>query len=755
LDAGQELERVKRKNQTLSRAIFKLQTRFESLLKLLSVITRLTAIPLQASDLTTAADQVLDVLVQEYHGIDGCSILIYRVETGRLELLTANGSADRVGEPERPHNRNLAFLPGEGVAGRVFADNIPFFWNPDPGLDGFLKKDLELATPESLACLPLSLPEGPIGVLNISFGAPRPFDQPRQRDLTVIGGAAANVIQTFILRAEIEDKNACLLKAHNELEQRVKERTAALAAASEKLKQDIAERIRTEEALLESEQRYRSFVENNPNGIFIYELPSGRIVYLNSAICAMLGMSMEEGLGKTPWDIIHPKDFAMLRQRFNAISRNEPVSNSPPRPYTFVRKDGSSFRGEVTVSLISFQGKKAVQGVLRDVTSQERLEMQLRQAQKLEAVGTLSSGIAHDFNNILQAITGYLQLIKRQGEVKEPIRRYVHEIDRAADRAAELVQGLLTFTHRTPAELKPSALNRIVDSAVRILERTIPKMIEVEARLADDLKPVMADGPQLEQVVINLGSNARDAMPDGGHLLIQTRPFELRDEDGDAYPGLAPGGYAVLSVSDTGQGIDPETQKHIYEPFFTTKEVGQGTGLGLSIIYGIVTAHGGHIACRSEPAEGTTFEIFFPVLVPAATPDITPPQPAAQDLSGHETILLVDDEVPILEIGQEFLESHGYRILTAENGLEALEVFKARHDEIDLVVLDLGMPKMSGEACLTALLNIDPRARILIASGYLAKGESRPALLAKASDFINKPYRLRDLLQKVRTILET
>ncbi len=385
----------------------------------------------------------------------------------------------------------------------------------------------------------------------------------------------------------------------------------------------------------------------------------------------------------------------------------------------------------------------------------DQLQAQLQQAQKMEAVGILASGIAHDFNNILQTISGYTQLISSPQTPAENRTASLEQVNRAVERAAALVRQLLTFGRKVEPELKPVDLNQEVNQALDVLERTLPKMIRMERNLAPDLHLIDGDPNQLEQVLLNLGANARDSMPDGGQLTFATANFRLDQAQSKQHLDLAPGDYVHLRVSDTGQGMDAETLEHIFDPFFTTKEVGEGSGLGLSTVYGIVRGHGGHIACQSVPQGGTSFDIYLPAR-PASqqVPGAYVPPPEKMDLRGSETLLLVDDEATILGTGSQMLAEYGYKVLTADSGERALEIYRQQVQEIDAVILDLGMPGIGGYSCLLELIALDPRAQVLVASGYGAQKQAVQVLEAGAADFIRKPYQFAELLRRLRRLLD-
>jgi len=370
----------------------------------------------------------------------------------------------------------------------------------------------------------------------------------------------------------------------------------------------------------------------------------------------------------------------------------------------------------------------------------------------MEAIGTLAGGIAHDFNNLLQITLGYSELLLSQKADDEAEYGDLHKIHQAALSGADLVQRLLTFSRKVEPKPVPMSLNKQIRQVEKLLRRTILKMIDIRLELGDDDQRINADPALVEQALMNLAVNARDAMPDGGVLTVRTRNISLDEDYCRLHPEWKRGDYVLLSVSDTGQGMDEATLEHIFEPFYTTKELGRGTGLGLAMVYGIVKQHGGYISCESTLGQGTTFKIYLPVIHTEAMPDILPDE---LDLPrGTEIILLVDDEEIIRELGQRILRRSGYTVLTAPNGKEALNVYQKEKGNISLVILDLIMPEMGGKLCLEELLKIDPQLKVIIASGYAADGQTKETVEKGAKGFIAKPYNLKEMLQTVRHVLD-
>ncbi len=735
-----DLEKLKNENRALMQSLAEMGERLQASVKLLSAISRLTVIPAKFSDLTLAAEEMTAILARELDDIDGCSILIYDPADDRLGLLAACGQEDLVGGESSLRNRDLSFEPGEGVAGTVFITGEPVFWDRDSEHADLIKLDARLHTPVSLACLPLESLERKIGVLNLSFGQTRPFDHPRQRELVILGGVAANLIKTFFLKAEVEDQAAAL---------------------EEKVRQcelEIAKRAQTEETLRESENRYRTLFNTITELIYTHDL-DGNILSANPIPAERLGYTLDEVIGR------NLADFLPERHRENFFDDFLPrIKRDGQAEGLFVArsKGGDEHYIEFRAVLVEPEGEAPyVSGFGWDVTGRvmaeremRRMEDQLAQSQKMEALGILSSGIAHDFNNILQAISGNTQLILNDGGLSEANKKRINSIDQTVNKAADVVKRLLTFSRKAETRLEPVDLNDEIRHTVEMLEHTIPKMISIETRLAEELKSINGDPSQLEQVLRNLGTNARDAMPDGGRLVFETRNVTLDEKFCQNQPNLTPGEYVLLKVSDTGSGMDSKTASHIFEPFFTTKSLKGGTGLGLYTVYGIVRSHAGHITCHSRPGQGTTFNIYLPVMTIERAPVVEAAESEVELPSGSETILMVDDEVEILETGQEFLANYGYRVLTADTGERALEIFREQSEQIGLVILDLGMPGMGGERCLAELLELDPAAKIIVASGYSATDKVQKVMDQGAIGFIRKPYRFANMLKSIRSVLD-
>lgn len=522
---------------------------------------------------------------------------------------------------------------------------------------------------------------------------------------------------------------------------------------------NISERKRAEEALRESEAQYRVLFESINDALFVHYVNEdgspGRFIQVNDEACQRLGYTREELLQLTPRDISTQDDYkAIENRRRELIENGRTVFDA-----VHVAKDGRHISVESSVRLFNYFGRPAALSISRDITERRRVEEakellqeQLLHSQKMEAVGTLAGGVAHDFNNILQIVLGYSELILSEDNFPSTYRADLEKILQASRGGADLVQRLLTFSRKTEARPRPLNLNRRIEQLQKMLSRTIPKMIEIELVLADDLAPINADPTQMEQVLMNLAVNARDAMPDGGKLSIRTENVTLDAHYAKTHLGAKPGPFVMLSVSDTGKGMDKEIVQHIFEPFFTTKRPGEGTGLGLAMVYGIVKQHGGHIMCYSELLQGTVFKVYFPAIVRDEKPTESVPRPLPR--GGSETILLVDDEELVRDLGVRILTKAGYTVITASDGRKALELYETNRQEISLVILDLIMPHMGGKKCLDELLGLDPAVKVVIASGYSADAPTKEALKSGAKGFVNKPYDIRQVLDVVREVLD-
>jgi two-component system, cell cycle sensor histidine kinase and response regulator CckA len=510
------------------------------------------------------------------------------------------------------------------------------------------------------------------------------------------------------------------------------------------------EHKRNEEALRHSEARYRSLVQSAVYGIYRSGL-HGRFLDMNPAVVSMLGYtSMEEVLALDPsHDVfLDATELSTLMQNLRNGAR---LNNVEVR---WKRKDGKVITVRLSGHMVSSpeESSEVLEIIAEDVTEQRVLENQFRQAQKMEAVGRLAGGVAHDFNNLLTVISGYTEVLLERTDAENLLYPKILAIHQATERATSVTRQLLAFSRKQMLELKVVDVNHIVVEMERLLRPLIGENIGLETKLARDLGRTRADAGQIEQVIMNLVVNSKDAMPSGGKITIQTDNAELlKDEVSREHSYIHPGSYVVLSICDTGHGMDKETQARIFEPFFTTKEKGKGTGLGLSTVYGIVKQSGGYILVDSQPGQGTTFRIYLPRVEEAAEA-VGRVQVKSVQKGGSETVLLVEDEESVRQLVRETLEAQGYQILEAENGEEALRIANT-HSEIDMLITDVVMPGMGGRELSARLCASHPHTKLLYLSGYTEDSIVHEGVLEPGTAFLQKPFTLQTLSRKVREVL--
>ena len=517
----------------------------------------------------------------------------------------------------------------------------------------------------------------------------------------------------------------------------------------------VNKRKAADDALRESEDKYRTILESIEEGCFETDI-DGNLTFFSNPILKILGYTRDELLGVNTGKYISPdtaSKMSRITERLRETGKPENVTG-----YDVIRKDGTKVSLEMSVSLLKDQNglPMGYRGVLRDVSERKqtedeknKLETQLQQAQKMESIGTLAGGIAHDFNNILMGIQGNASLMLLKIESDHPNYEKIKNIEKYVQNGTELTKQLLGFARRGKYLIKPTNLNEIIEKSSSLFART-KKEIQVHTDLHENLWTAEVDRGQIGQVLLNLYVNAWQAMFNGGDLYLHTANVILDRSYVQPYK-VEPGRYVKISVSDTGVGIDKETQERIFEPFFTTKEMGRGTGLGLASVYGIIKSHGGYINVYSEKERGTVFTIYLP----ASRKKVPNENKAASAaiIKGKGTILLIDDEKMILDVGIELLEELGYTVQLAMRGQDAIDVFQRDRGKIDLIIMDMIMPGMSGGETFDRLKKIDPDIKVLLSSGYSINSQAAKILQRGCDGFIQKPFNMNQLAEKVQGIL--
>jgi PAS domain S-box-containing protein len=544
-------------------------------------------------------------------------------------------------------------------------------------------------------------------------------------------------------QARLEGVNAVIETA-------VGERTAELARANNSLRQEIAERSRAEQALHESEDRYRCLVDVNPDGILVHR--EGAIAFANPAAVQLLGAERPEQLvGRPVSDFVPTDAHDRVGERFRRLEElGEPV---PFVEEKMVRLNGQAFDAEVGGAPFPDRGRRAAVVIIRDMSTRKQLEEQFRQSQKMEAVGKLAGGVAHDFNNLLTVITGYTEMVLSETPAGDPAASTLAEVHAAGVQASNLTRQLLAFSRKTLLQPRVLDPNDLVANLQRMLGRLIGEDIRLTTCLGPAVGRVRVDPGQIEQVIVNLAVNARDAMPQGGSLNIETAAVDLDEAYARSRPEVRPGRYVMLAVSDTGRGMTEDVKAHIFEPFFTTKGPGEGTGLGLATVYGIVKQSGGHVSVYSELGRGTTFKVFLPVADGAANVAASA-APKAPAPGGRETVLLVEDEARVRGLTAAALRKRGYVVVEAGCAEEALRARAALPGPIDLLLTDVVMPGASGRVLAERLTASDPTLAVLYMSGYTDDAVVRHGLLSAEVEFLQKPFAVDALLRTVRRVLD-
>lgn len=514
----------------------------------------------------------------------------------------------------------------------------------------------------------------------------------------------------------------------------------------------VKERDQLIDNLKQSEERYRALTDQSLTGIFIHL--EGEIVYVNDCLAQMLSYAPGEMTGKKLWNFVHHKDRNMVKER--ELARANGIDVTTNYEFRAIQKSGEPVWFGLFAATINFNGQSACMGNVIDLTSKKqageerkKLEAHIKQSQKMEAIGTLAGGIAHDFNNLLMGIQGRVSLMTADTDSTQPFLEHIKGIEDYVRSASDLTKQLLGFARGEKCEVKAADLNEIVKKQNRMFGRT-KKEISIREKYENNLWSADVDQGQIEQVLLNLYINAWQSMPGGGILSVQTENVILDENHSKAFE-FKPGNYVKISVADTGVGMDAATRQRIFDPFFTTKEISRGTGLGLASVYGIIKNHGGFIDVKSVKGEGAVFDIYLP----ASEREVIKKKEKEQEvIKGSETVLLVDDEDIIIDVGKELLATLGYRALIANNGTDAIKICEEKKDHIDMVILDMIMPGMDGGETYDKLKKVNPDLKILLSSGYSIHGQAAEILERGCDGFIQKPFDMRNMSQKIREVLD-
>jgi len=657
-------------------------------------------------------DHVLVTVLEEVRGlmdVVGSSIWLTDAETGDLICRQATGA---YGETLR----GWRLAPGEGLAGWV-ARHGKSLISQDTYTDKRHYKEVDLCIGRdmhSVLTVPLRIKGDVIGAVQVVDMEAGRFEETDLKLLETLAGSAAIAIEN--------------------------------ARLYEKGQKEIAIRKKTEKALRESEKRYRTVLEANPDSVIVYDL-EGRVTYLNPTFTRVFGWKLEDRLGKKMDMFVPEEDWPNTKRLIEKVLAGENVSGIETHRYT---KAGNIIPVSISGAIYNDRDGNPAGSVvnLRDISEQKKLEAQMQQSQKMEAIGTLAGGIAHDYNNLLMGILGNVSLISLDFDSSHPYYKKLKNIEKYVRSGADLTKQLLGFAKGGKYEVKPVDINDLLEKSSEMFSRT-RKEIRIHRKYQKDIWSVEVDLSQIEQVLLNLYVNAGQAMPGGGNLYLQTENVTL-NENYVRHFSAKKGDYVKISVKDTGVGMDEDTIKRIFDPFFTTKDRSRGTGLGLASAYGIIKNHGGIINAHSMIGQGSTFDVYLP----ASLKKIVQKEELNRGaLKGSETVLLIDDEEIIIDIGGQILERLGYRALMARSGKEAIEIYQANKNEINIVILDMIMPDMGGGETYDRLKKINHEIKVLLSSGYSIDGQASEIMNRGCNGFIQKPFNMEQLSRKIRDIL--
>ena len=653
---------------------------------------------------------ITDALQKRLQFSRGMIMLANREKT-KLIYITGYGYTAEEETLLRNMDFNLTNPQSKGIFNLAYRDQKPFLISNVNDIKGDLSKKtanfIEKLKVEAFICVPIIYEGKSEGILAVDHT--KSENKPTQSDLNLLMGIAPQIGISF----------------NN-------------ALAHKKMK--------------ESKERFRNLSDNSPDIIYRLDI-NQKLKYINPACKEVFGRNWDELLDKNLKDFMREQEHAAFDNLFQKIIADKLTI----RDENFIMLDKKDVTHYITFTGapdFDSEGKViGIVGTLKDISKLRSMEAQLIQASKMEAIGTLTSGIAHDFNNIIQAIMGYNQLLISARSGNETDMIYLKRVGELIQRSRDLVKRLMLFSGKVEPLSATININDEIKSMQDLLAKSIPKMIEIKTNFDEKIFPVYADSTQIGQIIMNLVINARDALGDHGTINISTKNLSLPENTTISGLNIPSGDYIEFSVADNGCGMERDVVQRIFEPFFTTKEVGKGTGLGLAVVHGIVKNHDGFIYCESESDKGTTFKIVLPAST-SGKPLQKTEELVQQSPYGTETILFVDDEHNLLEIGKETLSSYGYEVMTAANGEQAMEIYHAQKDKISLVIMDLNMPGKGGKKSLFDLLTINNNAKVLMTSGYSNPQQTEDLIKAGAAGFINKPYSSDDLLLRIREIID-
>ncbi len=704
-------------------------------------------------ELTEVASKSLDihdllsVLLEKAMAVTKAQIVsVFMLESDkqRFRIVASRGL-------ESGPKKNSYISINESLARVVVSDKKPLLVQNIETDPRTLKPNDPKYGPPSFLSMPIFVRENLISVLNLSHKETKQvFDSNDEQILSIMIGEIGFALENAQLHLTVEEN----LK-------NLQERTLELTNANDILKKEINKRKRAEEAFQESDEKYRTILESIEEGYYEIDL-AGNLTFFNESLCKILGYSPDELLGINNRDYASPETAKRMYQIFNQIYRTEKPASVTD--YEIIRKDGTTKVLELSASLMQDNGDKPIgfRGVVRDVSQRlladrekRKLEAQLQQAQKMEAIGTLAGGITHDFNNILAAIIGYTELAMLDVQEGSKAKQSLKQVQKAGNRAKDLVNQILAFSRQSKQELLLVQISPIVKEALKLLRASLPTTIEIRQKIETNLGTVEADSTKVHQVLMNLCTNAAHAMRENGGILeVSLTKVDIDTDASAQHPDIRPGPYLKLTVSDTGHGVAPEMLERIFDPYFTTKEKGEGTGLGLSVVHGIVKDHRGTITVESELGEGTAVHIFLPRMEHAKEAAVeTEESRLGGTPTGHERILFIDDEQALVDIGKQLLELLGYEVTTRTSSIEALELFQAQPNKFDLVITDMTMPNMTGEKLAKELMIIRRDIPIILCTGFSEQITEKEAKEIGIREFVMKPLVMRDLAKSIRKVL--